>query len=179
MAIEVIFFHDTGDTIGSPVRGRNRIVTGNNNWGSHAGATTIIRSPFSGINSFSLPRYLFARITTDQFPIAGVKWVIEADADLGLDSTLFYDQRDTYAKPFQTDLTSGMTEFTTNPTEIIANVGPSGPENPTTGTTIPADSTYFTNYLLTQVRVTGGTATAGTTSRSRFGLEITEGYRLN
>ena len=174
MALEVIFFHDTGEEQGAPARGNNRIVTGNNNWGSHVGPTTIIRSPFSGVNGFSLPRYLFARITTDLYQASEVKWVIEADTDLELDATLFYDQRDTYVKPFQTDLTSGMTEFTINPTEIVAFVDSGGPQVSTAVTVIPAGSTYFTNYLLTQLRLTGGTATAGTTSRTKFSLQITE-----
>jgi len=174
LALEVIFFHDTGDAQGAPARGNNRVVTGNNNWGSHAGPTTIIRSPFTGVNGFSLPRYLFAQITTDQFQAAEVKWVIEADADLGLDATLFYDQTSTFVKPFQTDLTGSMTEFVTNPVEIVAFVDSGGPEISTAVTVIPASSTYFTNYLLTQLRLTGGAGTEGTTDRTRFSLQITE-----
>jgi hypothetical protein len=103
-----------------------------------------------------------------------VKWVIEADADLDLDATLFYDQRDIFVKPFQTDLTGGMTEFTTNPVEIVAFVDSSGPQISTAVTVIPADSTYFTNYLLTQLRLTGGAGTEGTTARTKFSLQITE-----
>ena len=175
MALEVIFFHDTGDAQGAPARGNNQVVTGNNNWGSHAGTTTIIRSPFTGVNGFSLPRYLYAQIITDEFEAAEVKWVIEAEFDLGLDAVLFYDQTSTYVKPFQTDVTGGMTEFTVNPTEIVAFVDAGGPEVSTAITVIPAGSTYFTNYLLTQLRVTGGAGTAGTTDRSKFSLQITEG----
>ena len=99
---------------------------------------------------------------------------VEADTDLGLDATLFYDQRDTFVKPFQTDLTGGMTEFSVNPTEIIATVDAFGPQIASVTTVIPAGSTYFTNYLLTQLRLTGGTGTEGTTTRTKFSLQITE-----
>ena len=121
----------------------------------------------------SATKYIYARINGTYTQAKRVRWKITG---LGMTDgvRLYLGQTSTYAVP-TTDFDGTLVYGNTDPLYIYPNLSTSGPTTATTRlNTLATDTTYYTDFLITQMWVDDTSAYVGNSDIISFTLEVDE-----
>lgn len=160
MAIKIELFEDTGPV----VSGRG---TPHQTWELDLGTIattddfssrgTLARPGTNGSYTYSYERYVYARITCDSASdykkIKEVKWYIENTLTSTTYASLLYKHTNVYASPTNT-LGSGKSLMSVGSGNVTltANTSTSAPNNASSAVSTTDGTTFYTDYLVIQVR---------------------------
>lgn len=166
MAIKIEIFERTGSA-SSPT---DELVT-NMNWKSQSVNDSInkyyyfpVRLPDGTLANYSVPKYLYAKISGTYTGAKRVRWRLVGNPDPNRDkgNRVMWNTADAYATP-QPIISGGlMTLSNTADTIIIPKLSTSGPDGaPALTPNLAANTTYYTNFLVTQFMVDNSSASVG------------------
>lgn len=123
---------------------------------------------------FSYKKYIYAKIIGTYSTIKRMRWSIAIDQDLGNPVDLYYDMTNVYTVP---DDSQGAMTYVKDSTGCLLQSSYSllGPQNATTHLdSVAANSTVYSDYLVTQTRFKNGTNHYGNSNVIMFNFIVDE-----
>lgn len=160
MAIKIEIFERTGSA-SSPT---DELVT-NMNWKSQSVNDSInkyyyfpIKLPDGSLANYSVPKYLYAKISGTYTGAKRVRWKLSGTNDQG--NRVMWNISDLYATPVPQIM--GGLSYMPGDVLVVPKLSTSGPDGaPALTPNLAANTTYYTNFLVTQFMVDNSSASVG------------------
>lgn len=185
MAIKIELFEDTGPVVsgrGTPHQTWEFDVGSIATTDDFASRGNLARPTSSGSYTYSYERYIYARITcdsTDDYKkIKDVKWYIENTLTSTTFASLLYKHTNTYAAPTNA-LGSGKSIMSAGGGDVLfsANTSTTAPNNASSFVSTTDGETFYTDYLVLQVRGEYPTSSASAWPEVPINLIVIETFK--
>jgi hypothetical protein len=163
MAIKIELFEDRGAPIAPTYARGTTYPTWELDVGTNSDVTdfqsrgTLVRPSDPGVYTYTYQRYIFAKIScttpSDYKTISSAFWYIENTITTSSYASLLYKTTNIYQQPTNSAM-SGATILSVGQPNIVVNLNNSltGPDAATTFTALQDGVTFYTNYIVLQIR---------------------------